>query len=477
MTADGHLQQRALLINYESLPGVIPKALLPLFGQEVSESGLRRMREESQPYSKSRGSRDETFSGDSRDKDTRATDGIRSSAEKILAPSYLLLDDLARKSYGAVMHSSAEGDSTSPSWAEVKAFPFRTAALHKLSHSDEHHHHSSVLDEQDFVSWLPFTNHHNSRPYHSASCPPIPTPDYPLAYNMLDVLNNWNADSNQIPPFHYDSLCHFDYQNRSELEAAFAYRAKEVPFVVYNIPEVDNVVRKWNDIRYLTKLLGSKAYRTETSKDNHFMYWSGGKKAKAMNWKPPTEIITTKFKDWLQVAVTGQNQTLENRKHQYFRVSSDANNDWLYEELPFFKPKTSLFIKEPREQRGIHCRFGMRSVISEAHFDGSRNAVVMLGGLRRWILAHPDQCKNMHMLQRPHPSARHSAVDWSKPDIEKYPNFAKVTGNEVILQPGDMLFVPTVWVHYIVSLNVNFQCNTRSGIFHGYDNDIKECGF
>jgi len=67
----------------------------------------------------------------------------------------------------------------------------------------------------------------------------------------------------------------------------------------------------------------------------------------------------------------------------------------------------------------------MRSVIAEAHFDGSRNAgalaaavaivcaqhhfyviyvtvfhwggaaVVMLGGLRRWILAHPDQCVNM----------------------------------------------------------------------------------
>jgi ribosomal protein L16 Arg81 hydroxylase len=119
----------------------------------------------------------------------------------------------------------------------------------------------------------------------------------------------------------------------------------------------------------------------------------------------------------------------------------------------------------------------MRSVIAEAHFDGSRNAVVEIGGLRRWILAHPDQCKSMHMLPESHPSGRHSAVDWSKPDLKAYPNFSKVVGNEVILQPGDFLFVPTFWIHYIVSLNINFQCNSRSGIHQPYAKYIQECGF
>jgi ribosomal protein L16 Arg81 hydroxylase len=88
---------------------------------------------------------------------------------------------------------------------------------------------------------------------------------------------------------------------------------------------------------------------------------------------------------------------------------------------------------------------------------------VGLFGLRRWILTHPDQCVNMHMLDRNHPSGRHSEVDWSKPDVDKFPNFAKIQGNEVILRPGDFLFVPTYWIHYIVSLNINIQCNSRSG--------------
>ena len=253
-----------------------------------------------------------------------------------------------------------------------------------------------------------------------------------------------------------------------------------MPFVVYNIPEVDEVVKKWNNIDYLHKKLGKKTYRTETSKDNHFMYWHaiqsgnffGGKK-----WEAPTGLVQVTFEDWLETAVKGQNKSLSDRTHQYFRVSSDLNNEWLYDELPFFRPKRSLMIVDPREQRGIHCRFGMRNVIAEAHFDGSRNSVVMLGGLRRWILAHPNQCENMHMLPKEHPSGRHSAVDWSKPDLIQYPNFGKVVGNEVILQPGDFLYVPTYWHHYIVSLNVNFQCNTRSGRTSDFDKYIAKCGF
>lgn len=310
----------------------------------------------------------------------------------------------------------------------------------------------------------------------------MPEPDYPQAFSMLDITNNWNTDNTEIPPFHYDALCHFDVQNETQLQQAFNYQAAERPFVAYNMPEVDAVVKKWNDVDYLHKLLGGKKYRTEVSEDNHFMYWRQAKGSflrskDGANWKPPTDIVSTTFEDWIEFAVKNQNRTLDERDHQYFRVSSDLSNNWLFDELPFFKPKKSLMLVEPREQKGIHCRFGMRSVIAEAHFDGTRNTVVELAGLRRWILTHPDQCSTMHMLQNTHPSGRHSAVDWSKPDLEKYPNFAKVKGNEVILVPGDILFVPTYWIHYIVSLNVNIQCNSRSGKWGGYDKYIRECGF
>ena len=119
----------------------------------------------------------------------------------------------------------------------------------------------------------------------------------------------------------------------------------------------------------------------------------------------------------------------------------------------------------------------MRGVIAEDHYDGSRNSVAMLGGLRRWVMAHPNQCDGMYLLPRGHPSGRHSDVDWSNPDLNKYPKFENVLANEVILRPGDVLYVPTAWFHFIVSLNLNYQCNTRSGRSHDFDADLVKCGF
>jgi hypothetical protein len=207
------------------------------------------------------------------------------------------------------------------------------------------------------------------------------------------------------------------------------------------------------------------------------------------NWKEPTKLLRISYKEWLDHAnVTDDSLLGPDNPHWYYRLigcglmGNDGSCDrgaseYLYDELPFFQPKESLYIVEPQEQKGIHCRFGMKGVIAENHFDGSRNSIVVLGGSRRYILAHPKECPNLHLYAKGHPSARHSAVDWSQPDLQAFPLFAQAKGNEVVLQPGQVLYLPTNWFHYIVSLELNFQCNTRSGISNHYMQPIKQCGF
>jgi len=123
----------------------------------------------------------------------------------------------------------------------------------------------------------------------------------------------------------------------------------------------------------------------------------------------------------------------------------------------------------------------MRGITAESHYDGSRNTIVQLGGLRRWILFHPNQCDNLYLYPNDHPSGRHTSIDLSAPvedNLSKFPKFGKLVGNEVILQPGDMLFIPTHWFHHIISLNLNYQCNTRSGRdVTPYLQDVQKCGF
>ena len=155
--------------------------------------------------------------------------------------------------------------------------------------------------------------------------------------------------------------------------------------------------------------------------------------------------------------------------------------------MPLFDTsRRSLFISEPKLNRGIHCRFGMAGIIAEAHYDGSRNMVAELGGppghpnsgRRRYILAAPDQCDAVYMLPHGHPSGRHSQVDWSRPvDETKFPKFYGMRAHEVILEAGDVLYIPHYWFHYIMSLGTNYQCNARSGHNNIGADKLKKCGF
>lgn len=48
---------------------------------------------------------------------------------------------------------------------------------------------------------------------------------------------------------------------------------------------------------------------------------------------------------------------------------------------------------------------------------------------------------------------------------------------QVVIEAGDVLYLPALWFHYIVSLETNVQCNTRSGTPGKYADDIRKCGF
>lgn len=487
--------QRGMLVDYEGLPGILPKLIFPkLFKYTVSEQLLNKMAQVSTQYSKGRGEKG-TFKGDSEEKDKGANEAIQKYAEAILLPTYktlysLSLDTLqtldttmynnlpfAEEIIGSVKDFSTLKQISSSQTA-VSHAPGELWLSDVMNKDETKNFIPNGVSPQYFESSKPFANAHTSKPFDPASCPLNPEEGYPKEYKMTKIVENWNTDNTEIPSQHHDSLCHFDYQNPEDYKKILTYRDAEVPFVVYNMPQVNEIVKKWNNLDYLSNRVGPDTkYNAETSKDNHFMYWNGNGRGMFRNWKPPTGSVSTTFSDWLHKAVIGQNVSLESREHQYFRVSSASDTSWLFEELPFFQPTPSIWIVKPNAQRGIHCRFGMRSVIAEAHFDGSRNAVVEIAGLRRWILTHPKECVNMHMLPKNHPSGRHSEVDWSKPDIEKFPNFAKILGNEVILKPGDYLYVPTYWIHYIVSLTINVQCNTRSGKENSKDQYIADCGF
>eukprot|EP00903_Cladosiphon_okamuranus_P015105 g13972.t1 len=136
----------------------------------------------------------------------------------------------------------------------------------------------------------------------------------------------------------------------------------------------------------------------------------------------------------------------------------------------------NIFLRDASATKGIHCRLGMDGVMSDGHYDGSRNMVALLAGKRRWILSNPKNCGHMHMFRKGHPSARHTSADWTDPEVATHsPDLAKATANEVVLRAGEALYVPEHWIHSIVNIGVSAQCNSRSGKSYLYHSIVQEC--
>ena len=338
----------------------------------------------------------------------------------------------------------------------------------------------------------------NDGGYDVYNCPETPPKGYPYAWKILDVLNHWPPDDPTPRPDVYQGLCVFDF--RTDVEKAMQYRNAELPFVVRNDPEVARSVERWNYPGYMERLMSNVPHRTEYSSNNHFMYWIKPSPREQLrrkkrddfietpsNWSQPTVMLRMTYTDWLEHAnVTDDSKLGPNNPHWYYRLigcgfmgrdCDRGSSEYLFDELVFFQPKEGLYLVQPEKQKGIHCRFGMKGVIAENHFDGSRNAIALLGGERRYILAHPNQCSKLALFPNGHPSARHSAVDWSDPDLARFPIFHEALVNEVVMQAGDVMYLPTNWFHYIISLDLNFQCNTRSGVNEEYMEDLAKCGF
>jgi len=321
-------------------------------------------------------------------------------------------------------------------------------------------------------------------PGFAPNCDGPPEPGYPRTAPIKDIIANWNPDAgNWVPERMYEGLCRFDYA--TQLDQALEYQRAEKPFQLYNVPAMNAVARAWSDPSHLRRRLGATTqYKCEASNPggevnfgaNHFMYTNG-----RASRNPPIKNVKLSWDDWLDKVEEGKNKSiLDPDSRFYFRFSassaSDSQSGWLFKELPFFQPKKNVFFVEPKAQRGIHCRFGMEGVVAEAHWDGSRNMIAQFHGRRRYVLVDPDNTCDMYLLAKNHPSGRHSEVDWSNPDgWENFPKFPTMPAHEVVQRPGDFLYLPTYYLHYIVSIDTNYQCNTRSGKDDRQTKIVNEC--
>lgn len=128
-------------------------------------------------------------------------------------------------------------------------------------------------------------------------------------------------------------------------------------------------------------------------------------------------------------------------------------------------PELKKDFSEPTIMDGFMMRFplmffGGGGSNVQLHFDIDLSHVfhTQFFGQKRVVLFAPDQSRNLYQ----HPFTVRTPVDIDNPDLDKYPKFREVQGYEDVLEPGETLFMPSGYWHYMHYLTGGYAMSLRA---------------
>lgn len=96
--------------------------------------------------------------------------------------------------------------------------------------------------------------------------------------------------------------------------------------------------------------------------------------------------------------------------------------------------------------------FGPKGNYTPLHHDETNNMFLQVYGRKKFILLPPAQTPYLY-----NETAVFSPLDFRQPDFNQYPLAREATPIEVILEPGETLFIPVGWWHQVESLDVSIS--------------------
>lgn len=109
-----------------------------------------------------------------------------------------------------------------------------------------------------------------------------------------------------------------------------------------------------------------------------------------------------------------------------------------------------------KRRRRANLWIGPSGTRSKLHFDRDENVFCQLHGQKRFHFISPKHTRDLYPTNIGWGDG-YSQVDLESPDLERYPHFSGVPIDEVTVEPGDMLYVPSGWWHDVESLTVSIS--------------------
>jgi hypothetical protein len=99
-----------------------------------------------------------------------------------------------------------------------------------------------------------------------------------------------------------------------------------------------------------------------------------------------------------------------------------------------------------------HLWFGPKGAFTPLHHDLTNNMLVQIYGRKKLTLIPAYQVQHVY-----NDNHVYSATDYPSIDTQRFPKMANVTPVELILYPGEAVFIPIGWWHCVESLDVSIS--------------------
>lgn len=113
-------------------------------------------------------------------------------------------------------------------------------------------------------------------------------------------------------------------------------------------------------------------------------------------------------------------------------------------------------LSEGKHRASVRIWIGNRTRVA-AHYDALENIACVCAGRRRFTLFPPDQLSNLYVgpMDLTPAGQQVSLVDFDNPDFDRHPRYADAleVARSAILEPGDAIYVPSMWWHQVDGLD------------------------
>lgn len=240
--------------------------------------------------------------------------------------------------------------------------------------------------------------------------------------------------------------------NEEESFAAAAVKKRE-PIIIRN-----SIVNKWRARKaWSPEYLRSKLKRLDGVYENDNP-WFGPYYDTSKPLLPYSRRLNP-YKTNLSLSGQEFFKRLENPvpgRYHYLTSDIDQLGEWAFGDV---EPVDELLLPNP-SRSSINVWIGQPNVIAHTHYDGYHNFYAQLYGRKKFTLLRPTQWPGLYPYPFLHPSHAQAQVNLSRlEDAKEFPLSSQLEVYEVTLEPGDLLYMPPLWFHYVQSLSVSISVN------------------